>query len=110
MQTPNHFPQTNVVLLQLNMKVHARHAHLLYFPAYYLEYMHGERYTTIEGKEIVPEVFEALIGGTQRGRVAAELHLSSIKAQVGGFRERDRGMWAVIKMLCCNHIRMSACM
>ncbi len=66
-------------------QVHSRTLRLVFLPAYHMRYTHGEKYTPRRA-HIVPEEFEALIGGTRQGRVAAELHPSVVKAQVAGLR------------------------
>ncbi len=63
------------------VQVHSRTARLVYLPSYHARYEHGVRYTP--GRmDIVAQEFEALIGGTQTGRVMSELHPSPAKAQV----------------------------
>ena len=74
---------------QVIVKVFNRSSSLAFFPAYHFNYTYGVKYTPSRA-EIIPQHFEALVGGTQGGRVAAELHLSSGKAQVSRVTETER--------------------
>jgi hypothetical protein len=65
----------------MRLTVHQRRARLVFFPAYHLHYIHGEKYTPSRA-DIIPAEYDALIAGGREVQVAAELHPSPIKSQV----------------------------
>ena len=66
----------------LPAQVHSRRARLVYLPAYIFGYSYGLKHTPGRGA-IVPERFQALVGGSSGGGlVAAALHPSPLKAQL----------------------------
>lgn len=68
------------------MHIHKRSARLAFFPAYHLEYVHGEKYTPSRA-DIVPARYDALIG-TQRRKPCVRALLSFILVVVAGFLPR----------------------
>ena len=64
-------------------QVHSRRACLVYLPAYIFGYSYGLKHTPGRGA-IVPERFQALVGGSSNGgaRVSAALHPSPFKVQL----------------------------
>lgn len=90
--------------MQLRLTVHSRAARLAFFPAYHLQYVHGEQYTPSRA-DIVPARYDALVGGGPEAAVAAELHPSPLKSQV---RRRS----STVHMhcaACCIGIAASIC-
>ncbi|MEW5314443.1 MAG: hypothetical protein WDW38_005943 [Sanguina aurantia] len=53
--------------LHVKIQVHDRKARLLYLPAYVAHYQHGTRHRQGTTGIIVPQMFDALVGGTQNG-------------------------------------------
>jgi len=68
--------------VHVTLQIHSRAAELLFLPAYLAEYQYGTRYKKGTSGVTVPQMFQAVVGGTRTGGIAATTHVSARKAEL----------------------------
>jgi len=63
------------------LQIHSRTAELLYLPAYLAEYEYGSRYKRGTSGVTVPQLFQAVVGGTRTGEKSSFFNASVQRAR-----------------------------
>ena len=69
------------VLTLHSLQIHSRVAEMLYLPAYLSEYQYGTRYKKGTSGVTVPQIFQAVVGGTCTGVKHCALPRSAIEVK-----------------------------